>query len=299
MKPLLACLAIPFLTSSLFGQEAAGEKAYLLASANPPRPVGLTLKGTKSNAMKDFKMSIKVLGKERKSTMNRSDNEEVKREYLAQNKIRVSFLKNRSFKKDTMSGPPEGEETIGVEEGKTIIFEKKEGTWTGKLEKGKIDPSNQAAFDEEVNERIERLNKSVEGSLEMFGAKPRKIGEQWEVDPKNLPWMNNIKIKGGKMTVKFVKVKKFNGEDCAVLKADFDLNGEMLEDNMEGFPVKLEGSVRSIRSMKYFMDYKSTGTMTMALKGEMTPQPGMVASILMEGEMELDSKKIFIEQKES
>ncbi|MFT6180662.1 MAG: hypothetical protein ACI9NQ_001088 [Paracoccaceae bacterium] len=288
MRLLAGLMALPLLSSSLFGQAAVEQKTYLLAKENNALPVKEKFKVIKRMATTDAKIGIEVADQTMNGTMNNSNKEEIIYDFLSEDQIRVTYEKKRSLEKSTMAGNETDEEVIDPSEGKTILLEKKDGKWVAKLEKGKIEEADQESFDETLKDLAKEFNE--DGDPQLYGTEPRKVGDSWDVDPKAMPGMEEFDVKGGNLTMTFVEVKDFQGEPCAVLKTSFKIDAEMMEKQMKGMGVSFAGNGRVVRSLKYLTDYKFTGEMKMKMSGDMEIQPGMNAKMTMTGDMKIDMR---------
>lgn len=288
MKLFTSLLAVSLFASPILAQEAVDQKTYVLAKKENPLPVKEKFKSLRHMSMAEGKVKVEVAGQAIEGTVSNSSKEEIIYDFVSEDKIRVSFEKNRSLEKSSMAGQEEDKEEIHPSEGKTVLLEKKEGKWVGKLEKGEIKVEDEEKFDEKVRSLEKEFN--VDDDLAMYGAESRKIGESWDVDPSLMPGMEDFDVKGGKLTMTLVEVKEFQGEPCAVLKTSFSIKAEMAEDEMKGVGVSFEGSARIVRSLDLLADYKFTGEMTMDMSGDMEMQPGMNAKMSMKGDMKIDMR---------
>lgn len=288
MKLKAMMVALPLTFSLMHGQEVVDQKGYVLASKEVALPLKEKFKSIENTSMKDGKMSVAVLGQNIDGTMSQSGKEEVLYDFVSKDKIRVTFEKKRSLEKSVMMGQEQDKEDVHPTEGKTIVLDRKDGKWAARLEKGEIAEEDK----EKITDTFKKLERNFNDNedLELYGVKPRKVGESWDVDPKHLPGMEEFKITGGKMKMTFLEVKEFQGEQCAVLKTNFTINAEMNEDNMEGMTVDFEGSGRIVRSLKHLTDYKFTGEMSMKMKGEFEAQPGVAANMTMSGDMTINQR---------
>ncbi len=288
MKLIPSILAVSLFASPILAQEAVDQKTYVLATKENPLPVKEKFKALRHMSMAEGKVKVEVAGQAMDGTVSNSSKEDIIYDFISEDKIRVSFEKNRSLEKSSMMGQEQDTEEIHPSEGKTILLEKKEGKWVGKLAEGEIDEVDQEKFDEKVKSLEKEFN--VVDDLAMYGAEPRKVGESWDVDPSLMPGMEEFNVTGGKLTMTLVEVKEFQGEPCAILKTSFSIKAEMTEDPLKGVGVAFEGSGRIVRSLALLTDYKFTGEMTMEMSGDMEPQPGIVAKMSMKGDMKIDMR---------
>lgn len=288
MKILAGLMALPLLTSSLFGQSAVDQKTYILAKEGVPLPVKEKFKAIKHMSTNDAKIGIEVAGQSLEGMMNSSNKEELLYDFVSEDQIRVTYETKRSLEKSIMAGNETDKEEVDPAEGKTILLEKKDGKWVAKLEKGKVEEADQEKFDETLESLADEFNE--DGDPKLYGIEPRKIGDSWDVDPKVMPGMEEFDVKGGKMTMTFLEVKDYQGEPCAILKTSFKIDAEMTEEKMKGLGVSFAGNGRIVRSLKYLTDFKFTGEMKMKMSGDMEVQPGMNAKMTMVGDMKIDMR---------
>lgn len=287
MKLCLAAALVAFAPLPSLAQEVAAAKEYVLASKNPPMPVGITHLVTDNSNMLNGKMKMKFGERDFAGTMSKMDKEVQVIDYLADDKIKVTYAKSRGFGKTVMMGKADEEEEVDPIEGRVVLLSKAEGKWSGRLQGDPVEPVDHEKVDDEIKKLAKSLNNSTEESVEIYGTKSRKVGDTWKVDPKNVPGMDEFKIEDGTMTVTFLEVKELNGEPCAILKGKFSMNGLMTEEKMQGMKAKLSGEMRIVRSMKYFMDYKLEGEMKIAVDGVMEPQPGIMVDFVMTADMKM------------
>ncbi|WP_035613676.1 hypothetical protein, partial [Haloferula sp. BvORR071] len=116
-----------------------------------------------------------------------------------------------------------------------------------------------------------------DSELAMYGEAPRKVGEKWNVDPKNLGGFADAKNLTGTFTVEFVEIKDFQGTPCAVLKSQFDVVGQADSEGGEGpkMTMKLKGEALSHRSLADKEDLEAKITSTMTMDGEAGPGMAM------------------------
>ena len=295
MKLLAGLLALSTLISPLLGQVELEQKTYVLAKKGHPLPLKERFKVSQLMSMGNGKLKVSFSGQEMTGTVSTSKQAELVYDFLSEDKIRVNYEKGRDLKKSSMMGQEQDEEKIHPAEGTTILLEKKEGKWVGKLEAGKVDAVGQEEFDEAVEKLEKEFN--IDEASTMYGSEPRKIGESWDVDPSLMPGMDDFEVKGGNLTMTFLEVKQFQGELCAVLKTTFVIDAEMTEDKMEGMAAKITGDGRIVRSLTHLTDYKFVGEMRMAISGDMEIQPGANAKMSINADMKIEMRAAKAESK--
>ena len=291
--------ALPLLCSVLllsfsWGQEEA--KSYLLASKENPVPIGQTFKVTTKATMNDFPLSITIEDQKIEGKMTRSGRRVVKYEFLAADRVRATILADITTGKQTMAGAETEIDERQPTQGRSFLVVKKDGKWSVDPKPEDVEPADQEAIDTAIERLEKHANNEGETSLKMYGDKPRKIGESWEVDAVALPGMDNIEILGGKITVTFTGLEEFDGEPCAILKAKFKVAGQMDEKSMKGIGVDISGSIKITRSLKFFEDYKTMGRLGMEAIGEMQLQPGLVGTFKMGGDVKVEMLAVKVPQ---
>ena len=154
-----------------------------------------------------------------------------------------------------------------------VILEKNNGKWSARFEKGKPNKDQEEALAELEDEW------NSESDATMYGTRPRRIGEKWEVDAAQIPGFSNA-VDGvkGKVTLTLIGEKKVNGHRCAILKGKIDavrlMKGEAADD--PDTKVGLKGEVKIVRSLEHYADLRMEmkGQMKMTLDGP-SPQGPM------------------------
>ncbi len=290
MREFFACLVFLLLAFPLSGQEEVVTESYLLARKEMVLPVQQKFRVTRLMSMSDAQIKMEVGGRGFEGTMSNAKEEELIYDFMTEDEIRISYEKSRAVEKSSMRGREDENEEIAPSEGKVILLEKKDGRWVGKLEVGKVEESDEEGFGEVLKKLEGEFNENEQNA--MYGTEPRKIGESWDVDPSLMPGLEDFEVKGGELTVTFVRVVEFQGELCALLKTAFSIKAEMRDDNMEGMGVLIEGSGKILRSLNLLTDYKFTGDMTMKMSGEVEVQAGINAMMSMEGAMQVDMQMV-------
>jgi len=286
MKLSQGLMALVLLAAPLSAQVAADQKTYVLAKEDAPLPVKQKFKSVQSLTTTDAKIKVEVRGQAVDGSLNAAQKEEIIHDFVSEEIIRVTTLKSRSLEKSMMGGLENNEEEIDPSEGKVFLLEKKEGKWAAKVEEGEVKEGEKEKIAEKIKELEKNFNENTDS--QMYGTDPRKIGESWEVDPVLMPGMDDMEIKGGNLTFKFLEVKEFQGGPCAVLEMSFLLEGEMTEEEMAGMQVEMTGTGRVVRSLSLFTDLKVTSEMKMKMSGSLEVQPGLEAKMEMQGDMKID-----------
>lgn len=279
-------MALALLVTPLSAQVAADQKTYVLAKKDTPLPVKQKFKAIKGFTTSDAELKVEVAGQSFEGTLNAAKKEELIYDFISDEQIRVSILKNRSLEKSVMAGQEKNEEDINPSEGKSFLLEKKKGKWVGTVEKAELEDAEK----EKIAEKIEELEKNFNENeaSQMYGTDPRKVGDSWDVDPTLMPGMTDLDVNGGKLTLTFVEVKEFQGDLCAVLEMSYLIKGESTAEAIEGMVMEIAGTGRVVRSLNLFTDLKTVGKMKMKMSGDMEVQPGLSAKTEMEGDMKID-----------
>jgi hypothetical protein len=142
-----------------------------------------------------------------------------------------------------------------------MIVEYKDGKYSVSLEAGEPDQV-QAPL-------LVQFSKAYGGDNEtaVYGTAPRKPGEKWDVDAKNVRMMGDAQDLTGSYTVEFVEVKEFQGTPCAVLKATFDLSGKTPNGKMS-----FKGSSTVMRSLADKIDLEVKVDATMMMDNQTKPE---------------------------
>ena len=197
-------------------QEVAATNEYVPASEDPPMPVGITHQVTDNSNMLDGKVKMKFGERDFAGNMSKMTKEVQVIDYLADDKIKVIYAKSRGFGKTVMMGKAGGEEEVDSIEGRVVLLSMAEGKWRGRLQGDPVEPVDHEKVDDKIKKLAKSLNNRTEESVGIYGINPRKVGDTWKVDPKNVPGMDEFKIEDGTMTATFLEVKQLNGENCAV-----------------------------------------------------------------------------------
>jgi len=150
-----------------------------------------------------------------------------------------------------------------------------DGKWSGKLKEGEAD--------EEEKKKIVKLAKKFDGEAndaQIYGTKPRKVGDSWDVDPSKLDsFGGDTEDLKGTFKVTFKAVEKFQGEDCAVLVANFDVTGSTGKGEAK---LTMKGKANIHRSLKHLVDLQNKMEGTVKMTGGVE---GTGATMTMNGPM--------------
>ncbi|MGC6427102.1 MAG: hypothetical protein ACON5H_08920 [Akkermansiaceae bacterium] len=281
-------LASPATSFSKDGEAAIlEEKTFVFSSKGHLPKVGSVLKDTKVMSMKGAKMQLNIQGQIMEGRMTMKENEVNQFEILAADKIRYTVLEKESDQKMILMDQPmpiPGQPSPLLE--KPVIFTKKGSTWTGALEEGDANAKEK----EKIEEAAKILN--ADEDFKTYGDKPRKLGDEWEVDASAIMGDEDLK---GKITMKFTKVEMFEGVKCAVFESQMNVSG--VPEGMDGATLRMEGKLTIYRSLADKVDLSTKMEGSMSIIGKMEPQPGMVMDMKVKGPLSLVQTVDFIKAK--
>lgn len=252
---------------------AIPEKTYVFSSKGHLPKVGSVLEDSQSMSMKGAKMQLNIQGQLMEGAMTMKEQEVEKYEILAADKIRYTLMSKASDHKMVFMDQPmpiPAEPAPLVE--KPVLLTKKDGSWTGVLEKGEASKTEQ--------EKIEVIAKllTLDADFKVYGDQPRKIGDEWEVEASDVLGDDEL---AGKVTMKFTKIEMFKGDKCAVFESQMKMSGEVA--GMDGANLKMEGKLVIHRSLADKVDVSTKMDGTMSIIGKMEPQPGMAFDMKVKG----------------
>ena len=280
MKNIIVSLTA--ISAFAFSASAEDAKSYVLAKKDYVPPVGTVLESSEAMNLKEGKMQMNFQGQPMEGLMSITESASEKVEILAADKIRYTLVKRASQQKMVMMGqamPAEDKAKSIV--GKAIVLTKKEGEWVGALEEGKASAQEEL----EIKSVADQHNNKYKSDHKIYGDAPRKVGDEWEVDGSDLMGFDDME---GKVKVKFTKVEKLDGVDCAVLDCTFEVKGS--PEDLKGVEeMTVTGKILVHRSIKDLVDVSADFTGTITMTGNMEPQPGMKIGMKMNGAMTMKS----------
>ena len=163
---------------------------------------------------------------------------------------------------------------------KPLTFNLADGKWVPTLDSGE-------ELSEEELEKTESIVRQLSGEEEigLHGAEPRKIGDEWDVDPRDIPGFGDEANLGGSFKLKFDRVEEYAGQKCAVLTGRMEVSGSPEEGDGKELTISLTASVTQYRSLEHLEDLKLVIEGEMAMTG--APQPGM--SLTVRGPLKMTS----------
>ena len=253
-------------------------KTYILATKEESHPAGTVIEESNTMTMKNGKLDLNLQGQIMEGSMTMTETEQIKWEFLAADKRRYTLVKGETKQEMIMMGQPAPmPQQDKALLNNSVIFTKKDGTWTGVLEKGNATKQEQAEIDA-VTE-----NFSQNTDFKIYGDTPRKVGDKWEVDGADAFDLGEMNDTDGKMTVKFEKIEKYQGTNCAVLKCSLNIKGDIAQ--MKGMNMGIKAEAIVHRSLADQVDLNNDLTGSMSMVGKMEPQPGFAIDMKMNGAM--------------
>lgn len=285
--------ALPgFLLSALLycdaGNTARAEETYVLAKKNHVPAKGTSISKEFSMNMSDAAMKITAGGQEIAGSMTRLESNKETTEILSAEKIRLTATDRKVEGKMTINGqdqatPDEPEPLLN----KPVVLDLKEGKWSASLEAADAKPT--AAEQKSLDKKAESANKDAD--FGMYGDTPRKVGDEWKVDPSKTGFGEGTDLTGD-YSVKFVEVKDYQGAKCAVLKATYDFKGKIAsQPGSEGLGMRMKGEAVSIRSIADLQDLDVQIDATMTLDGAPAEGVSMNVEGPMKGSQKITLKK--------
>ena len=254
---------LSLLAALTFGLPAfAADDAYDLRGPAPKK--GLTVTRSSGMKIKDADVTVTVMGmkidlKQTLDIVGEEENEvlEVKGREIV--KYKTILTKEAVNTTSSINGNDMKEDKTSVLQGERLISEKgKDGKWKNALEDGK-------PTDEQKKELAKREGPDNED--EVYPEAKVKVGHAWKLDASKIKSLigGTIAEASGEMKLKFLKVEKIDGDECAVIEITGTIKGKMKED---GAP-DLEMAITSTawRSLKTGIEVKSTMTGTMKIDG--------------------------------
>lgn len=281
---VISCKEKTAATGSASGEAAAVATAdgHVLAKKNALPPVGKVRTEESSMEMKDAALDIEAGGQKMNGSMSRKDSKVETLEALSATKARRTLVSTKNEGKMVMNGqeqqtPSPSDPLTGL----PVIIELKDGHWTATLETGTATPDQTTALAKVAKEL------ASDDDYSMYGDTPRKPGDKWTVDPKNLTAFGDAEGLSGSFNVEFVEIKDVGGVSCAVLKTTFDIDGKAASKEGEpGMSMKLKGESVVNRSLADQMDIDGKIDCAVSIEGSPAPQVQMTAK----GPMQMTTK---------
>lgn len=184
-------------------------------------------------------------------------------------KSQAKVIKDRSVITSDLS--PTGETEVNELEGEVIISERiGDGKWKHSL----VDTKPTTKQKHELDNR-----NGLENDDELYPAEKVGVGHTWKVEAKALTKLfgNAFTEVKGELTQKFLRVEKFEGEECAVIESKGIVKAKMKdEDGEPNMDVEMDLNVTSWRSIKTGVDLKEKISGKIKLSGNQKSDDGMV-----------------------
>lgn len=244
---------------------AAQLQTYDLRGPAPQK--GLAFLTSTTLHIKDADTTLKVMDQSLKMKMSlRMESEEEQKilEVRGRDVTRsqATIRKERAIIKSDFGGGMEITQPTDLE-GQTIISELVgKGQWKHRL----LDTQPTEKQKKELDNRI-----GIENDDELYPAEKVPVGHEWEVSAEALRKMFGNSVVGitGRVKQKFVKVEKFDGEDCAVVEAQGKIKGKMKNDDGEPtIDVEMTLKGTSWRSLRTGVELKSVFSGKISLSGK-------------------------------
>ncbi len=185
--------------------------------------------------------------------MSSTHESEMRREILSNQTSRVTILGDLQRSKRTLGGLPQTDPpTEGALAGRTVTFGREGTAWRGTLEGGEASEEQQL----EIEALAAKLGN--EEAVAMFGTEPRRVGDEWEIDPSNA----SILTTGGEFTgsylLRFERVEEYEGLRCAVLEGTIDVSRRTVDRlGGEDSGMRINARASIYRSLDHLENLKS------------------------------------------
>lgn len=270
-----------FLVSALsasFALPLHADDSYVLAIAGEPIPAGTTAEYNSKMSMPDGKVKITMQGQLMDGTSEMESVEKRRVESLEDGSYRYLLIEEVENQTMTMMGqkqpmPPKVNPLVGLP---VIVTKGADGVWVADLEEGEVTPETIT----ELDDIAEGLND--DDDVKLYGAEPRKVGDEWEVESADLMGVENGK---GVFKMKFESIEEHEGVRCAKITGKFEIKGMEEEEGAGEMTITLSGDYLAYRSLEGRYDVSKKMAGTMSVKGDMEPQPGMTMQMDMSGKI--------------
>jgi hypothetical protein len=233
-------------TSGWEGDAAITER-HVLARPDYRLPDGSVVTVTHNLVLRDATMTLSQGGQKTLGSMSMAAESALRMELVSPEVTRVTVAKDVRSASHTMAGVAQpGEPEHSLLEGRTVTFTRRGGEWVGALESGEAS--------EEETRKMAALAKHLvdDEAVDLFGTEARAVGESWEVDPKNAAVIGEGADFKGRYRLRFERVEKIDGEDCAVLSGLIDVSGPPDAENPGAGEIKVVARAIFHRSLETF-----------------------------------------------
>lgn len=259
------------------------DAGYILYSSTLP-PVGFVKIETETMSMKDMTMKMDMQGKQINGTMNRTM-EKIKTTTVDNaSQVTVLISKDESEGSMVMNGNPmpQPKETGDLVSAAVILTKGVDGKWISKLKEGEATPDQRKELDRMAG------GKNDPDERHILGTEPRKVGDTWDVDVKKLSSFAGPDSRDldGTFKIKFESIEEHEGQKCAVLVADVNINGK----TEDGMTINMTGTLKVLQSLEYHTAMSMSMNGMMTLNGELQ---GGAGTMKVEGPMKVESRTTF------
>jgi len=244
--------------------EAASGKSYVLVSDKAERTPGLKLTFSDTMTMSGGKFSMNTPQGVFEGTMDLKTTKVIETRNETALKIKAKITTSENKQTMTMNGqelpqPPQAMPLVNV----PLVISFTDGVWKASREDG-----------EKVNDadavELSNLEKSVSGveDKNIYGTKPRKPGDNWVVDAKEMGMVDVSDDVEGSVKLNFDKVADHEGVECAFLTGKIEMAGSPpANGGVTGGKMELNGTFKIIRSLESQIDVfrELNGTMKMEM----------------------------------
>ncbi|MFC7339186.1 hypothetical protein ACFQY0_18475 [Haloferula chungangensis] len=268
---LLACAVLPGHAETEAPANAG--KSYVLVSENPERPVGLETTISDVMSMENGKISMGTPQGDFEGNMEMKTTKVTETKNESESKIIAKVTRSETLQKMTMNGqempqPPQMLPLVGM----PLVLTLKDGEWSGVREDG-------GEFNEAEQAELSNVERSVSGieDKNIYGTEPRKPGDTWTVDAKDMAMVDAADDVNGSVKMSFDKVGEHEGTECAFLTGKIEMSGSAPGGTEADGTMSLNGTFKIIRSLKHQVDLvrNMDGTMKIEMK---TPAGAMKMS---------------------
>ena len=254
----------------------------------PAPAAGRTTTSATTFKIKDATVTINVGGMKLNATQSLTATEETEVRVIAvkdrqATKVQTKMIRERVDIVTTVGGQEMKEQKTGDLEGEVIISER---TGDGKWKHALVDTKPTDKQKKQLDKRV-----GPENEDDLYPEGMVKVGHTWTVEATALQRVfgNSITDLKGKLKMKFVKIEKVDGEDCAVIEAVGKISGVAKED--EGnLDVELDMQGTTWRSIKTGLDVKDSAKGTIKMSGTLE-MGGAKLDLVLEGPFTIESTK--------
>ncbi|GAA5496587.1 hypothetical protein Rhal01_02772 [Rubritalea halochordaticola] len=234
----------------------AASKEYVLAKEGMEHLVGNSVDMIKKQHMYDVQMEFISQGISNSGEMEIATSKREWRQCMGPDKFRDTILVDKKRQSVGFGGKMvPGEEAdpsplLNV----PVLYERVDGAWVAKLE-------DESKLTDEISGMLGKMGESIGEDLKIYGAGPRRLGDEWEVDVKKVKLQD---AKSGFVKLMFMGVEEFQGQECAVFSVHYKVDGQPDGENFT-MSMEMKGTIK--RSLKYYVDLESKLSGTVVLSG--------------------------------